>query len=293
MPMKCTHCGAELTAGAWSCPGCGQKFTQPVPPDPDAVQTPPSPSPPPYAGEQPVPGPPPYAAPAPQYGQAPPQYGQAPPPPYGQAPSSAQKKSKLPMALGIGCLVLLVLGGLVIMGIVNAAKHVIAETPKTGTSQPTFVQPGGTTGTATVPPVSTPAVVPPPALPSSGGSDADNATALSANMTKFGECLQQFGEINTHPRLQDADWKQQMEQNAQEMKTLIGEERQVTWPSTLTPAKASYEGGLAEYEYLADHWPAAVENGDMTALRDCQDHAERAKTLVTEAEAQIRQITGS
>lgn len=292
MPMKCTHCGAALTAGAWSCPGCGLKFTQPVPADSDAagpqvppIQTPPVQNPPPYVNEPPI--------------QTPPQYDQAGPPVYGQAAPPAQKKSKLPMALGIGCLVLLVIGIVVIRGIYVVAKHAIAEGTKAVTSSPTPPSPVVTTA----PPVGAPDAAPPSAgtpdaAPSSAaaptsGSDSDNALALSANMTKFGECLQQFGAINSHPRLDDADWKQQMEQNTQEMKTIIGEERQLTWPSSLTPAKANYEAGLAEYEYLADHWPAAVENGDMNALKDCQDHAERAKTLVLQAEAQIKQLAGS
>jgi hypothetical protein len=288
--MKCTHCGAALTAGAWSCPGCGLKFTQPVPADP--TEAPQVPSPPPYASPQPVQSPPPYAAPPPQSGQAPP-YGQAPSPQFGQALPPTQKKSKLPMALGIGCVVLLVLGIVLIRGIVVAAQHVIAEGTKTGTSTPTTTAPVVTATPPTTPAGSNPDVVPPPDSTPSSGSDADNATALSANMTKFGECLQQFGAINSQPRLDDPVWKQQMEQNTQDMKTLIGEERQITWPSTLQPAKDNYESGLNEYEYLADHWPAAVENGDMSALQDCQNHAERAKTLVLQAEAQIKQLTGS
>lgn len=277
--MKCTHCGAALTAGAWSCPGCGQKFTQPVPADPDAAmpQAPPVQNPQSYASEQPIQTPPPYAAS--------PSDGQASPP--------VQKKSNLPMALGIGCLVLLVIGIAVVRGIYVAAKHAIAEGTKTGTSSPISTGPIGTTDSPLVPPVSTPDVAPPPVSTTTTGSDTDNALALSANMTKFGECLQQFGEINSHPRLDDADWKQQMEQNTQDMKTIIGEERQITWPWALIPAKKNYEDGLSEYEYLADHWPSAVENGDMAELTVCQQHAERAKTLVLQAEAQIKQLTGS
>jgi hypothetical protein len=279
MAMKCTRCGTLLVPGSVSCPSCGLQFATPVPQDPAAAPAAPQAAPPPQPqyGAPPQYGSPPQQGPAPQYGTPPPQYGTPPPyganqpygaPPYGQAP-----KKGVPVWLWI--VVVVVLG-------------LIGELSQIGKNHPSPPAPAPAPA-PTPSPTPEPAPTPSPA-PTAGGGDAN---ALAANMTKFGHDLQDFGAINGKPQFDDPAWQQRMEQNVQAIKDDIAAEKQISWPDRFLPAKANYEGGLAEYEFLADHWVDAVEHTDTATLKECDAHAEHGNELLAAAEKQIKDISGS
>lgn len=287
MAMKCNRCGTLLVPGSVSCPGCGLQFAAPVPQDPPAPAAPQA---------APLSAQPQYGAP-PQYGTPPPTYG-APQPPgqvpqYGAPPYGAPQPYGAPPAYGqtpkkavpvwawvvVGVLALGLIGKLA--NVANTAQKPAPSAPATPPAQPGPATPSAPPATPSTPPASPPT-----------SSDGD-VNALAANMTKFGETFQEFGVINGKPQFDDPVWQKKMEANVQAIKDDIAEEKQIVWPARFVPAKANYEGGLAEYEYLADHWVAAVEHTDTPALKDCESHAEHGNVLLAAAEKQIKEISGS
>ena len=280
MAMKCAQCGTRLVPGTRSCANCGQQFATEVPAGPG-----------PRAGRRRS------ASAISLWPAGPPVWSGA----AGSSPAIWAKPRRRPAsrpcrAAGPGEKVRTVgrrrrgrragVQPFQPAAAASGAPAGAARHPASGRPDPASRRPdpasGGPTQPTPVQPVSQP----------TGPTQPGDNNPLVANINLIGQLRDQFVQINSNAQPSDANWRAQMEQNAQQLKAAADQGVQFPWPAQISQGQPMYQAALNNYSYVAGRWPAAVENNDQATIQDCVTHFKAADASMQQLFTYLKATTG-